>query len=165
MIVTATNPDADPQLRRNSLGLPELVFQGVTHIAPAANMMFAGARAYVGTLFPVLPFEAADVVTKLLENHWGKPLPIALWAAQRDVYGAGLRRPYVVTGVFPQRLHIDRYDYPVRILKKVGDTLAGYKEMLAGVDPEDLDRLKAIKEIVKIHQDEWDHFSRRLDRD
>jgi hypothetical protein len=32
--------DADPQLRRNSLGLAELVFQGVTHIAPATNIVF-----------------------------------------------------------------------------------------------------------------------------
>lgn len=29
-----------PQLRRNSLGLLELVFQGVTHIAPATNVVF-----------------------------------------------------------------------------------------------------------------------------
>lgn len=30
-----------PQLRPNALGLPELVFQGITHIAPAVNMVFA----------------------------------------------------------------------------------------------------------------------------
>jgi amino acid transporter len=38
--VTKTNAAAEPQLRRNSLGLPELVFQGVTHIAPATNIVF-----------------------------------------------------------------------------------------------------------------------------
>src|SRR5580698_3886562 len=31
---------APAQLRRNSLGLPELVFQGITHIAPAGNIVF-----------------------------------------------------------------------------------------------------------------------------
>ena len=36
-------------LRRNALGLPELVFQGVTHIAPAANMLFA---------FPIIALKA-----------------------------------------------------------------------------------------------------------
>jgi amino acid transporter len=36
----ATRPAATPQLRRNSLGLPELVFQGITHIAPATNVVF-----------------------------------------------------------------------------------------------------------------------------
>jgi amino acid transporter len=39
----------DPQLRRNSLGLPELVFQGVTHIAPATNMVFT---------FPIIALKA-----------------------------------------------------------------------------------------------------------
>jgi amino acid transporter len=38
-----------PQLRRNSLGLPELVFQGVTHIAPATNMVFT---------FPIIALKA-----------------------------------------------------------------------------------------------------------
>jgi amino acid transporter len=42
-------PRSDPDLRRNALGLPELVFQGVTHIAPAANLMFA---------FPIIALKA-----------------------------------------------------------------------------------------------------------
>jgi hypothetical protein len=41
--------DADPQLRRNSLGLAELVFQGVTHIAPATNIVFT---------FPIIALKA-----------------------------------------------------------------------------------------------------------
>lgn len=44
-----TKPDADPQLRRNSLGLAELVFQGVTHIAPATNVVFT---------FPIIALKA-----------------------------------------------------------------------------------------------------------
>jgi amino acid transporter len=40
-------------LRRNALGLPELVFQGVTHIAPATNMMFA---------FPIVALKAGPVM-------------------------------------------------------------------------------------------------------
>ena len=40
MTVSAGNAGADSELRRNSLGLPELVFQGVTHIAPATNIVF-----------------------------------------------------------------------------------------------------------------------------
>src|SRR6202142_329822 len=31
---------APAELRRNSLGLPELIFQGITHIAPAGNIVF-----------------------------------------------------------------------------------------------------------------------------
>jgi amino acid transporter len=44
-----TTETIDPQLRRNSLGLPELVFQGVTHIAPATNMVFT---------FPIIALKA-----------------------------------------------------------------------------------------------------------
>jgi amino acid transporter len=43
----------DPQLRRNSLGLAELIFQGVTHIAPAANMVFT---------FPIIALKAGPVM-------------------------------------------------------------------------------------------------------
>src|SRR6202161_2434071 len=47
--IRTTNLAADAQLRRNSLGLPELVFQGVTHIAPATNMVFT---------FPIIALKA-----------------------------------------------------------------------------------------------------------
>lgn len=50
--MTATNPDSE-QLRRNSLGLSELVFQGVTHIAPATNIVFT---------FPVIALKAGPVM-------------------------------------------------------------------------------------------------------
>jgi amino acid transporter len=49
MTADAGGHASDPQLRRNALGLPELVFQGVTHIAPAANMLFA---------FPIIALKA-----------------------------------------------------------------------------------------------------------
>ncbi len=41
------------QLRRNSLGLLELVFQGVTHIAPATNIVFT---------FPIIAAQAGPVM-------------------------------------------------------------------------------------------------------
>ena len=53
MTAETTNPDADPQLRRNSLGLPELVFQGVTHIAPATNIVFT---------FPIIALKAGPAM-------------------------------------------------------------------------------------------------------
>jgi amino acid transporter len=43
----------DPQLRRNALGLPELVFQGVTHIAPAVNVLFS---------FPIIALKAGPTM-------------------------------------------------------------------------------------------------------
>jgi len=97
-------------------------------------MIYAGARAYIGTLFPVTPIEASEVITKVLDTHWGKPLAVALWSAQRDVYESGQRRPYVVAGVFPQRLRVEPLDYPERIRRRLGSSLAGWKKMLAGTD-------------------------------
>ena len=44
-----TAETTNPRLRRNSLGLPELVFQGITHIAPATNMVFT---------FPIIALKA-----------------------------------------------------------------------------------------------------------
>jgi amino acid transporter len=38
-----------PQLRRNALGLPQVVFQGITHIAPSINIVFT---------FPVIALKA-----------------------------------------------------------------------------------------------------------
>ena len=49
MTAGSSGSPGSPQLRRNALGLPELVFQGVTHIAPAANMLFA---------FPIVALKA-----------------------------------------------------------------------------------------------------------
>ncbi|MGB7464857.1 MAG: APC family permease [Candidatus Acidiferrum sp.] len=53
MSAETTDPHADPQLRRNSLGLSELVFQGVTHIAPATNVVFT---------FPIIALKAGPVM-------------------------------------------------------------------------------------------------------
>ena len=52
MSAETTNPHAQPQLRRDSLGLSELAFQGVTHIAPATNMVFT---------FPIIALKAGPV--------------------------------------------------------------------------------------------------------
>src|SRR3954469_12216373 len=44
---------AEPQLRRNSLGLPELVFHAITHIAPATSVVF---------IFPVIAQQAGPAM-------------------------------------------------------------------------------------------------------
>jgi hypothetical protein len=129
----------------------------------AGDMTFAGARAYIGTLFPVLPFEASTIATKLLDDHWGKPLAVALWAAQRDVYGSNTRRPYVVAGVFPQRLKVDLTDHPKQIKNKLEKTLLGYKAMLASAERSgDTKRIAAVNDIIKIFERESAHFEKHL---
>ncbi|MCV0386163.1 MAG: hypothetical protein K5821_06985 [Nitrobacter sp.] len=44
----------------------------------AGRYTFGKARTYVGTLYPVLPFEAESIAVQLLDKHWGKWLPHAL---------------------------------------------------------------------------------------
>jgi hypothetical protein len=130
----------------------------------AGDMIFGGARAYAGTLFPVTSLEAAEVVTKVLGDHWGKPLPLALWAAQRDVYTSDLRRPYVVAGVFPQWLRVEPRDHPERIRVQLDRSLSGYREMLANSDSGDPQRKSAIEDVIRFLERQLEHFEEAIRR-
>jgi hypothetical protein len=124
----------------------------------AKNFAFGNARAYVGTLFPVMAAEAEEVVVKLLDKHFGKPLALALWAAQRGVYGSGVRRPYVAMGIYPQRLRAKRHDVIRRIGERLSRSLAGLKRNLEKVDPNDGPRVKLIEEAIAYYERELSHF-------
>lgn len=128
----------------------------------APNFFVGGARAYVGTLFPVTASEAQDVIIKLLDKHTAKTLPAALWSAQRKVYGDSddLRRPYVVTGVYPQRLRIKRQDVIGRIVSRLSGALSGWKKTLASVDQNESEKLRAIRENLSYYERELAHFQK-----
>jgi hypothetical protein len=126
----------------------------------AANFIFAGARAYVGTLYPVTTSEAREVIVKLLDKHAGKPLAAALWSAQREVYGDGLRRPYVAAGVYPQRLRIKRQDVIGRMVSRLSRALTGWKKALSVVDPNDSARMTTVRENIAYYESELAHFQR-----
>ena len=49
---TASNT-ATPRLRRNVLDLPQVVFQGITHIAPSINIVFT---------FPIISLKAGPAM-------------------------------------------------------------------------------------------------------
>jgi len=49
MATQAASTSTTPGLRRNALGLPQVVFQGITHIAPSINVVFT---------FPVIALKA-----------------------------------------------------------------------------------------------------------
>jgi hypothetical protein len=61
--------------------------------------IFAGARGYVGTLFPITDAEAQEVGKAIFGRYLGHQLHRALWRAQRDTYGTSARRPYVMVGL------------------------------------------------------------------
>lgn len=126
----------------------------------AGDMTFAGARAYIGTLFEVLPFEAEAILLKILDKHWGKPLPVAVWAAQREVYQGDARRPYVVSGVFPQRLRVKTINYPLKIYRRLARGLANWTTRLNELDSAaDEKKRKSIAEIVAVYRRETRHFA------
>ncbi len=60
---------------------------------------FAGARAYVGSLYPVLDPEAQEVARAFFGAVPDTELSVALCQAQKRVYGDGARRPYVMVGL------------------------------------------------------------------
>jgi len=127
----------------------------------AETFTFGNARAYVGTLFPVSTTEAHDVIVGLLGKQFGKPLPTALWSAQRKVYGDGTRRPYVVTGVYPQRLRGTPRDVPLYIARNLASGLAAWRAKLHQASPEDQDKVKALTAHVRYYEREIASFKAR----
>lgn len=97
------------------------------------TFVLGGARAYLGTLYPVTVYDAEPVTVKLFGKHFGKPLPVALWASQREAYGAkSPRRPYVMAGIFPQRLRTVVRDVPAETAKALLRNARHYKKRLDG---------------------------------
>lgn len=128
----------------------------------AGRFMFTDARAYIGTLYPVSDIEAEAVAVALLGKHFGKMLPHALWSAQNGVYGEGSdRRPYVVSGVFPQRLRSTREDVPRHIISKLWNGLRYWKKRAADVGEDDLERKKDLERIATYYTGEFSSFRER----
>lgn len=94
------------------------------------NFTFAGARVYVGTLFPVLDVEAQEVTDRVLGKFFGQPLPEALWEAQREVYQEPERHPYIMIGAYPQRLQSFSHDVPARAARRLLGALRGVRRAL-----------------------------------
>lgn len=63
------------------------------------RMTFAGARGYIGSLFPITDVEAQEIGTAVFGRYIGQDLATALAASQLDVYGGSPRRPYVLVGL------------------------------------------------------------------
>jgi hypothetical protein len=124
----------------------------------ASDFLFGGARAYVGTLFPVTTLEAQEVIIKLLDKHVGKPLPAAVWSAQREVYRDDLRHPYVAAGIFPQRLRVKKQDVINRMVSHLSGTLLSWKGTLASVDPNDSEKVKSVRENIAYYERELAHI-------
>lgn len=125
----------------------------------ADRFIFANARAYVGTLFPIATTDAHDVIIGALDKYYEKPLAHSLWSAQNRVYGDGVRRPYIVTGVYPQRLRITTEDMISRIHDLLARDLAHWRKRALQPIPEGVSQ-RAIEEIVRFYEHELQEFER-----
>jgi hypothetical protein len=130
----------------------------------AGRLTFSNARGYIGTLFMVSTSEAHDVTVKLLDKHFGKPLPLALWSAQREVYGDTVRRPYIMTGVYPQRLRVFRRDVPRYIIQRLSGALAQWRRQLHDENPSDEQKVASIKDYIEYLERELTSFRARWSR-
>jgi hypothetical protein len=117
--------------------------------------MFAGARAYIGTLFPVTGVEAAQVAEFFVEHDEDMTLAEALWHSQNRTYGQPRnRRPYVIMGVYPQSLHVLVADVPSYIRGRLEKALEYWNRHPGDRDSEK----KAVAEIVRYYRSEFNWF-------
>jgi hypothetical protein len=127
----------------------------------ASRFMFNNARAYIGTIMEVSDLEAEAIVLQVLDKHFGKPLAHGIWAAQNATYGPnGDRRPYVVTGVYPQRLRSTPEDAPRRIFQRLlGAARDWQRRLVEAAGDERLE--KDIRSILDYHKRELAGFKSR----
>ena len=85
----------------------------------AETFIFGQARAYIGTLFEVMDSHARDMAVRLTGKYFGKPLAVALWRAQKDIYGDSIKQPYIMVGPHFQRLRITSEDKAERVLQNI----------------------------------------------
>lgn len=110
----------------------------------AGDFMFGGARGYVGTLFPISTTEAEEVLLRALGKNYGKMIPHAFWSAQREVYGDGPRRPYVVAGIYTQRIRATPADTPAYITKELQRGRDSWTEYRDHRGPHDAQRSRTV---------------------
>jgi hypothetical protein len=125
----------------------------------AKRFTFGSARAYIGTLYPVLPFEAESVVVRLLDKYWGRLLPHALWSAQIGTYGKkDERRPYIVTGVYTQRLRTTKEDVPLHIMQRLS---GGALERARHIEQAPKERRRQLQNVANFYRTEAEAFRKK----
>ncbi len=127
----------------------------------ARTFTFGNARAYIGTLFGVSDVEAQDVVGRLLDRHFGKSLALALWHAQNEIYGKGVRRPYILVGVHTQRFRTTATDAPMLILGQLRRALQHWTKRLRETDPADDSKMRTMTDYVRFLKTEIERIHKR----
>jgi len=121
----------------------------------AGRFMFCGARAYIGTLIEIGTTEAHDIVTGVFGKHIDKSFPHAVWASQNGVYGDGIRRPYVVTGVYPQKVRRSDKDSVHHVLRRLRAAAADWRKRLEALPDPESDHAHRLRRMVDYHEREF----------
>jgi hypothetical protein len=127
----------------------------------AGNFIFGGARAYVGTLFPISTSEAESVLLRALGKHHGKMLPHAFWSAQRETYGDNPRRPYVVAGIYTQRIRATIADVPAYIARELEHGRDSWTRYRDHRGPHDVQRKRTVDSHISFFERELRWFRRK----
>lgn len=121
----------------------------------ALAFTFAGARCYIGTLWSVRDSEAQVLGEKVLGPHFGKPLEVALWRSQNDIWGDDVaRRPYVMIGTNFQRLRGTRNDGPLRVLSILKASKSEWQRRLDLITAPDDQQKSALGDYIRYLDDE-----------
>jgi hypothetical protein len=118
----------------------------------AKNFAFGGARAYLGTLFPVLTSEAEAVTLALLGTRFGDCLPEALWASQTEAFDT--RRPYLMMGIYPQAMKMIPRDVPRYLFQRLTRNAAEWAAHVEKNPPKDIKTSNWITEKTGFYQRE-----------
>lgn len=122
----------------------------------AGRYVYGGARAYLGCLVEVMGAEAFAVTSGVFGKQAAKFLPHALWSTQNHAFGDSVRRPYVITGVYTQRLHWRRANVPIELLRKM---TPAYEDFLAKQKAETDEKQKnRLEEVTDFFKRELAHF-------
>jgi hypothetical protein len=108
--------------------------------ALAAAFVYAGARAYIGTLFPVSDAEAEEVATEFFSKQLGRSAALALWQSQNKVYDQQTRRPYVMVGLPFCGIYATRGDPIPSLLNEIEKSMRDYNELARNSPAEDVRR-------------------------
>ncbi|MEG3790613.1 hypothetical protein V1318_10845 [Lysobacter sp. CCNWLW3] len=100
--------------------------------------MFAGARGYLGTLFPITDAEAQEVTSTLFGRYIDRNIVLGLWLAQRDVYAPSMRRPYVLVGLPFVAVRPNTTDPLTHLLKTYHEAISHWKDLSISSPHEDV---------------------------
>lgn len=99
------------------------------------NISYAGARAYIGTLFPIANGKAKDFALKLFRKaRIQETLPVTIWRIQNEVYAQEADRPYIFVGCHFSRAPLPRLSLLDGVMGKIESLKRTYARSISSGD-------------------------------